>query len=316
MEKNVVFIGGARGLGKSALVHQIKAKAPDRIQVINCTEALMAEIGAERRESLHELTFEEKKAALNRGVARILSQIGEEIELVLIDGHFAVEIEPGEFELDCFPEVIRERLHTAYNLVADPESIRNVRKKDPKRRTISLDSIREELRLNEQEVDRLREELQITIINMGIDLTSNGEKWDFTPMLEELEEVETEIKEAPELTGQESKITLGGPYFEAIKEGIKKIEGRIATDKYGNLKRGDVVIFVNKNSGEEIRTVVIRTAKYEDFDKLVDNEDVSKLIPGEDKESAKIIYKGLYQGNDEELIRQHGVIAIELKLLN
>lgn len=84
------------------------------------------------------------------------------------------------------------------------------------------------------------------------------------------------------------KITLGIPNrpFTAIKNGTKKVEGRVSTsspDKYKNLKQDDIIHFINENTGEEMDANIKYLHHYKDTKTMLEAEGVENVISSEPK---------------------------------
>lgn len=84
------------------------------------------------------------------------------------------------------------------------------------------------------------------------------------------------------------KITLGLPNrpFTAIKNGTKKVEGRVTTsetDKYKDLKTGDIITFTNEDSGEIMDVNIKFVHRYKDTRSMLEAEGVENVMSGEPK---------------------------------
>ncbi len=79
-----------------------------------------------------------------------------------------------------------------------------------------------------------------------------------------------ENKEVIELDCQE-------PWFSALKNGEKTIEGRKDSLKYKNIKEGSIIKF--KNNNNSFLTEVLKIVKYENIRKYLENNNLSKIAP-------------------------------------
>jgi len=111
-------------------------------------------------------------------------------------------------------------------------------------------------------------------------------------------------------------------YFHAIRNGLKKIEGRLGKKKYLNLRPKDKICFMptqlsllSTRSLEEEKTTVIcevvKTIHYSSFREMFEKEGVAAILPEETSiDKGLAIYSQFYSKADEEL---YGVAAIFLK---
>ena len=107
--------------------------------------------------------------------------------------------------------------------------------------------------------------------------------------------------------------------FNAIKAGIKKIEGRTPTswDKnpYDKFQKGDTIHFINNVTNEEMDVDVIFVHHYSDTRSMLEAEGAENVLSGE----PKTIEHGIesynsFQGYKEGII-QNGIYAIGVKPL-
>ena len=98
------------------------------------------------------------------------------------------------------------------------------------------------------------------------------------------------------------------PSFSLIKNGLKKIEGRLYKNTFCEINNGDLINFYNKKNNFTIK--VIKVTKYKNFkDMLVDNG-INIVTPlSKSLDESLSIYRNIYTVKDEE---KYGVIAIEL----
>lgn len=101
------------------------------------------------------------------------------------------------------------------------------------------------------------------------------------------------------------------PYFTFVKNGQKTIEGRIAKDKYKNIKVDDRFIVHNDDETDSIEVKVIGIRKYPSIKELLEHEDLQKILPNAKNINEGLeIYKKFYT---EKQQKEFGVIAIEIK---
>lgn len=114
------------------------------------------------------------------------------------------------------------------------------------------------------------------------------------------------------------RITLGLPSrpFYAIKNKTKKIEGRVttsSTDKYKDLKTGDIITFNNEDNGEVMDVLVKFVHHYQDTRTMLETEGVENVMSGEPKtiEHGIEAYNS-FEGYKEGIIK-NGIYAIGIE---
>ena len=95
-------------------------------------------------------------------------------------------------------------------------------------------------------------------------------------------------------------------YYNLINNGIKTLEVRVGYPDIKRVQQGDTITFKDYSN---IKFEVIRVTRYEDFPDMLDNEDVSKTIPGVTKYKALDMYQEIYPEEKEAL----GVYVFELQ---
>lgn len=106
---------------------------------------------------------------------------------------------------------------------------------------------------------------------------------------------------------QNLNINIQDPYYTYVKNGIKKIEGRLHKSKFRDIRTGDEIT-VN----EELQVKIIRKTLYTSFKDMISCEGFQKLIPdAKNLEDAEAVYTTFYSKEDE--IR-FGVVALEIEL--
>ncbi len=175
MEKKVAYLGGAGGLGKTTLAQNIESANTENVTVLNCTKTLMEELGVRSRSDLHHFTPAQKLAASTETLRKRIE--GTSADLIIIDGHYAVETEPGKYETGCFPEGLSGRIDQAFHVTATPEDIKAIRMMDMRKRGTSMRRIEAELDANKKEVDRLRDTSIINASLIPLELQSLETRW-------------------------------------------------------------------------------------------------------------------------------------------
>jgi len=100
-------------------------------------------------------------------------------------------------------------------------------------------------------------------------------------------------------------------YFDAIKAGSKIIEGRLAKQKYLDLKVGDAIRFTTPSSAVSVTKTVAKVYYYPTFEAAFKEQDFTHAIPGaHTAEDAVKVYEQFYS---RQLQEEVGVVFIELQ---
>jgi ASC-1-like (ASCH) protein len=101
--------------------------------------------------------------------------------------------------------------------------------------------------------------------------------------------------------------------FKKIKLGIKKVEGRILDKKRQKIKRGDEIIFEDKETGNTLSVIVVNLEKFQNFSQMFDKTNMADWGLAIDYKKEKFIdAMRNYYSQDEE--NKLGVVAIYFKL--
>lgn len=104
------------------------------------------------------------------------------------------------------------------------------------------------------------------------------------------------------------EIDVQEPYASFIRNGSKKVEGRLAKEKYRTLQPGNLIAI----NDEKYEVINIRI--YSTFEEMIQNEGIKNVIPeAKDLESAVNVYYKFYTPEEEQ---KYQVIAIEIKPKN
>ena len=108
--------------------------------------------------------------------------------------------------------------------------------------------------------------------------------------------------------------------FEAIKNGTKKIEGRVPTEHnknvpFNKIKKGDAIIFNNIFNKEKMKVRVLGVKHYPSFKEMLESEGTERVLSskGNVEEGIKS-YESL--SGYKEGVKKHGVYAIEIKKID
>lgn len=120
----------------------------------------------------------------------------------------------------------------------------------------------------------------------------------------------TSLNKKNDISKQQT-INVQNPWFNYIKQGRKKIEGRLNKGKFADLKVNDIVIW--ENAGQKIRTKLTRIGHYKTFNDMLTNEGLRNVLPDITTLDAGVaVYRQFYS---EEKEAMYGVLAIEVQLL-
>lgn len=104
------------------------------------------------------------------------------------------------------------------------------------------------------------------------------------------------------------EVNVQEPYFTHIKNGTKKVEGRLNKSKFAQMKIGDEILL-----NEEIRLEITNKTIYKTFRDMITFEGVKNVIPdAKSVDEAESVYYKFYSKEDEA---NFGVVAIEVKNL-
>ncbi|RLF90227.1 isomerase [Thermococci archaeon] len=104
----------------------------------------------------------------------------------------------------------------------------------------------------------------------------------------------------------EWEMGLQEEYLRLIKEGKKRIEGRLYDEKRRRIKEGDIIIFEGK-----LRAKVKALRIYPSFKEMLKKEGIENVLPGvKNIEEGVQIYRQFYS---EEREKKYGVVAIEVE---
>ena len=98
--------------------------------------------------------------------------------------------------------------------------------------------------------------------------------------------------------------------FNAMKNGKKDVELRLNDEKVKNISVGDTLIFIQINTGEELKTKVVNLYRYNTFKEMFDSFDNSRF--GLSKNDTFEIMYNFYTKEEE---KEYGGLAIEIELI-
>ena len=101
--------------------------------------------------------------------------------------------------------------------------------------------------------------------------------------------------------------------FKLINEHHKDVEMRLFDERRKNIKINDHLILINQETKEELKAIVLKTARFNNFEELYDHYD-KKRLGYLDNEIANP--KDMNKYYSDEQIKRYGVLAIEIKLID
>lgn len=99
--------------------------------------------------------------------------------------------------------------------------------------------------------------------------------------------------------------------FAKIKNGSKIIEPRLNDDAHRKIHLGDLIVFVNRQSNEEIVAKVVGLLRYQNFDELISAVPVKYFgydMPGDVMQEIRQWYKPAAE-------QTYGILGIKLHVL-
>ncbi|HDH45360.1 MAG TPA: ASCH domain-containing protein [Thermococcus sp.] len=104
----------------------------------------------------------------------------------------------------------------------------------------------------------------------------------------------------------ERQMGLKEEYLDLIRDGKKKVEGRLYDEKRRQINPGDTIVFEGKL---KVRVKSIR--KYPSFKEMLEREGIERVLPGvHNIEEGVRIYRQFYTEEEE---KKYGVVAIEIE---
>ena len=100
------------------------------------------------------------------------------------------------------------------------------------------------------------------------------------------------------------------PYFDAIQNGTKTMEGRLAQHKYTDLQPGDILRFSNPSGTQSLNKTVAHIHRFPTFAAAFETEDFKQAIPDAGSaEDAIAVYEQFYPSSVQ---KQTGIVFIGL----
>ena len=108
------------------------------------------------------------------------------------------------------------------------------------------------------------------------------------------------------------ELNLNNQPFVAIKDGLKIVEMRLFDEKRQLMKKGDVIIFKNRDTAENIRVKITGLKRFKDFEELYKNYDKIDLGYKANEEAKP---EDMLKYYSQEKQNKYGVLAIEIELI-
>jgi ASC-1-like (ASCH) protein len=103
---------------------------------------------------------------------------------------------------------------------------------------------------------------------------------------------------------------LSEPWFTLVKLDIKKCEGRVNEGVFSEMKKGDKIVFWNKDLGfhRQCSKIITNVTYYRIFHDYLQKEGLQDCLPGIDAYNIGVsVYRKYYTVEDET---KNGVVAI------
>lgn len=111
--------------------------------------------------------------------------------------------------------------------------------------------------------------------------------------------------------GGDHRFTVKEPWFSKIKSGEKDVEGRLHKGRFQKIHDGDEIVWINKDTDEEVKTTVLDHKIYDDISDMIKGVGHKKLMPG--SKSSKEVQEAYDSYYRPEQQKEHKAIAIYLK---
>lgn len=111
--------------------------------------------------------------------------------------------------------------------------------------------------------------------------------------------------------------SVSEPRFTQIASGNKRVEGRLCKGGVAKLKAKDTVKWVNTEMGfkRSVITQVVSVQEYRTFRTYLMAEKLANTLPSRGIDTAEKGVKVYRQFFDKDAEKEHGVVAIKLKVL-
>jgi ASC-1-like (ASCH) protein len=105
------------------------------------------------------------------------------------------------------------------------------------------------------------------------------------------------------------EVKVKEPYFTYIKNGTKKVEGRLNKGEFLEMRVGDLIL-----TNGILMLEILNISIYKTFREMIQQEGIKNVIPDANSlDEAESVYYNFYTKTEEE---KFGVIAIQIKILS
>ena len=109
-------------------------------------------------------------------------------------------------------------------------------------------------------------------------------------------------------------VSVQDPWFTLIREGLKTVEGRLNKGRFATIQKGDLVRWYVAGTNKSCVTKITDIVHYKTFETMLTTEKIMQVLPGlPDVACGVKVYRQFYKKEKE---RQHGVLAIQLKVIH
>jgi ASC-1-like (ASCH) protein len=98
--------------------------------------------------------------------------------------------------------------------------------------------------------------------------------------------------------------------FEEVKSGRKDIEVRLNDEKRQKMNVGDIIVFTNTETGEQLKAQIIERHLFNTFEELFNSFDHTRI--GVNETDTADIMNNFYSKEDQE---KYKALGIEIKLI-
>lgn len=109
--------------------------------------------------------------------------------------------------------------------------------------------------------------------------------------------------------GIDATIRLKQPFLDAIRDGRKTLEVRVAYNNMKRLEPGNVVKFMSRS--DEVLAEITGKRTYRTFEEMLQSEDYRRIVPEESKPGTLKLLQQIYPASKEKL----GVVVFEVKFI-
>ena len=106
-------------------------------------------------------------------------------------------------------------------------------------------------------------------------------------------------------------VTVKEPWFSFIKQGEKKIEGRLNRGLFRKINKGDIVVWINRDQKVKVR--ITDKKVYKSFREMIEKEGLDKVLPSiKTIDDGVNVYRQYFSEMDE---MSNGVVAIIMDVI-